>query len=363
MGLPVAAAIGGSALLGAYSSNKAADAAAAGTKEGIKASQYASNMAQEQIKPWYNAGENALNSYNSALGLGGSYTNTPMTWDEYIVSDQVPSKNRKEAYAGYLNRFDQGDWIPDGGSPTGPGMYDEFEGGNRFTGDRFNGSRYDNGDRVNWDTNALLNDPGYQFTRDQALQGTQRAQNAGGNAVSGNVLTALQDRAGGVSAQYGDMFRRANLAENNENYRRDIGENDLNYGRSFNESNLNYGRDIGENELNYGRDLNEWNINERGRNMDMYGRDQNYLNRLEGLSRGGQNAAAQQGSTIMNSGAAQGGYAVQGGAADASAWTGLNNAAQGGISNYLTHDLYKNNPYLEKYPPVINNNSGMTGYR
>jgi len=338
----VPAAIAGSAALSAFSSNKASNAAAAGTKDAIKASQYASNMAQEQIKPWYNAGENALNSYQSAIGQGGSYANTPMTWDEYIVSDQVPGKNRKEAYAGYLNRFDQGEWTPDGKSATGPGMYDEFEGGNRFTGDRFSGGR------VNWDTNALLNDPGYQFTRDQALQGTQRAQNAGGNAVSGNVLAALQDRAGGVSAQWGDMYRRANLAENNENY-----------GRSYNESNLNYGRDIGENELNYGRDVGEWNMNERGRNMDMYGRDQNYLNRLEGLSRGGQNAAAQQGSTIMNSGAQQGGYAVQGGAADASAWTGLNNAAQGGVANYLTHDLYKNNPYLmaQKGAPVYDQNN------
>jgi hypothetical protein len=86
-------------------------------------------------------------------------------------------------------------------------------------------------------------------------------------------------------------------------------------------------------------------VNQRGRNTDMYGRDQSYLNRLEGLSSGGQNAAAQLGANAMNSGNAQGGYAMAGGAADAAQYQGYNTALQGTIGNYLSWDAMKNNPY------------------
>ena len=44
-------------------------------------------------------------------------------------------------------------------------------------------------------------DPGYQFAVNQALQATQRSQGTGGFQDSGNVLTALQDRASGLAQQ------------------------------------------------------------------------------------------------------------------------------------------------------------------
>jgi hypothetical protein len=52
-------------------------------------------------------------------------------------------------------------------------------------------------------------DPGYQFAMNQALQATQRAQGTGGFQGSGNVLTALQDRASGLAQQqYGNYVAR-----------------------------------------------------------------------------------------------------------------------------------------------------------
>ena len=52
-------------------------------------------------------------------------------------------------------------------------------------------------------------DPGYQFARDEALQATQRQTGTGGFQGSGNVLTALQDRAAGLaSQQYGNWVGR-----------------------------------------------------------------------------------------------------------------------------------------------------------
>jgi hypothetical protein len=52
-------------------------------------------------------------------------------------------------------------------------------------------------------------DPGYQFIMNQALQQTARAAGTGGFQNSGNVQTALQDRAAGVAAQqYGNYVSR-----------------------------------------------------------------------------------------------------------------------------------------------------------
>jgi hypothetical protein len=52
-------------------------------------------------------------------------------------------------------------------------------------------------------------DPGYQFARDEALQATNRTTGTGGFQGSGNVLTALQDRASGLAQQqYGNYVSR-----------------------------------------------------------------------------------------------------------------------------------------------------------
>lgn len=51
------------------------------------------------------------------------------------------------------------------------------------------------------DYSQFYNTPGYQFTRDEALQATERQASATGGLRSGNTLTALQDRAGGLASQ------------------------------------------------------------------------------------------------------------------------------------------------------------------
>ena len=173
--------------------------------------------------------------------------------------------------------------------------YDDFQGGDRF----------------NWDTNALLNDPGYQFTRDQALQGTTRQQNAGGNQFSGNILTALQDRAAGVAASYGQDFRRSALDENRTNYGRDVGE---------------YGMGV-------------------ARNQDLYGRDQNVLNRYKQAGDVGLQAAGGLSNIHSNLGtnlaSIWAGAAPGDSARNQFALGSINNAAQGYISNSLLNDYIK----------------------
>jgi hypothetical protein len=52
-------------------------------------------------------------------------------------------------------------------------------------------------------------DPGYQFARDEALKATERTRGTGGYQNSGNVLTALEDRASGLAQQqYKDWASR-----------------------------------------------------------------------------------------------------------------------------------------------------------
>ncbi len=52
-------------------------------------------------------------------------------------------------------------------------------------------------------------DPGYEFARDEALRATDRSVGTGGFQNSGNILTALEDRASGLAQQqYGNYVNR-----------------------------------------------------------------------------------------------------------------------------------------------------------
>ncbi len=242
-----------SGYLGSEATSDASDKSYAATKLSVDEQKRQYDLGRADLAPYREAGATALPAYQGFLGFD------PQT-GEYTQPDT--------------------------------NMYGPFQGGDRFT----------------WDTAALESDPGYQFTRDQALQGTERAQNAMGNQVSGGMLTALQDRAGGVAAKYGQMYRDSAL----------------------NEANTNYGRGLTE----YGLDA--------ARNTDMYGRDRAFLDQLAGITASGQNAATtgsnlganyatNVGNTLMSGAANQGNLAL----AEANAW---NNALQGGMSNYMLWD-------------------------
>ena len=411
----IGGAILGSAAIGAASSyfgNKKIKDAGEDAAE-VSAQQY--QQTRRDLSPWTASGGNALNAYDKALGLGGTWANTPLTgaewgqsnpytqnhWSAQNLMDRAPEGYQISAYNKYLADFDKGEFTPNerqempmygqfapppgsglpeyGGSlntlaysPTGgPPAYQNTAG----APPQFNG-----GDRFSFN---MEDDPGYQFTRDEALQATQRQQNAGGNQFSGNILTALQDRAGGVASKYSDMYRRAALGESQANYGRDVTQygadtarNQDIYGRGVTDYGINnarnqdmYGRGVTDfginNALNetqqnrglvdygigtdrantmYGRGVGEYGM-DVSRNQDVYGRDQSYLNRLAGLSGTGQNAAAQIGAFGQNAANQSANAIMMGGQATANQWQGANNALQGTISNYLTHNAMQNNPW------------------
>ena len=314
----IGAAIAGGAALGAASSYLGGEQIKDSAKDATKASNYQNNLTRMDMQPWLTSGKNALNSYNSALGLG-SYS-SPMGFDAWTKANPGIDKNRKEKHAFYAANFTP-EWTGGTGQPDSQ-IYDPFSAPPGSELPQWGGS---NPFQFN-----LEDDPIYQFQRDEALQATERKLNAMDMGKSGNILTALNDRAANVAGTYQDAAFGRQLAGSQENQNRMLTD----YGLGTDYANTQYGRGVGE----YGMDVN--------RSNDIYGRDQNYLNRLAQLSGSGQNAAAQLGGFGANSAAQIGQYGMAGGQASANQWQGANNALQGSIGNYLTHDLYSNNPYL-----------------
>jgi hypothetical protein len=98
----------------------------------------------------------------------------------------------------------------------------------------------------------FMTDPGYQFARDEALKATERTTGTGGYQGSGNVLTALQDRASGLaSKQYGDYVSRLapflgySLGAGGALASADIGQGTALAGSLTDQAKLGYGTEAG----------------------------------------------------------------------------------------------------------------------
>ena len=160
----------------------------------------------------------------------------------------------------------------------------------------------------------MMNDPGAQYGIDQAMKATSRQHAAQGGFNSGNVLAALNDRAIGESNRYA-----------NDAYNRQMGT---------------YNTNMANDRYDYGTAA--------GREGDMYGRNQNYLSQLGNLATAGQNATfglAGVGQNTANQiGSAYGQNAANQIGAQQFGANSMNNAVQGGMSNYLTHDYLNSNP-------------------
>jgi len=160
----------------------------------------------------------------------------------------------------------------------------------------------------------LEEDPIYQYQRDQALQASTRGLNAAGHQVSGNLATELARVAAGEAGRYQDNAFRRQLSSSQENYGRGITEYDL----------------------------------EADRNRDIYGRGQNYLNRLQGLGNMGAQAATGLSNIYGALGPSLAGVWQRTGDAKMAQNQyrneSINNAIQGGISNYLLADALRGLP-------------------
>ena len=205
------------------------------------------------------------------------------------------------------------------------GQYQEGMGGYSNALPQYQAADYQSPDNFQF---SMEDDVGAQYGIDQALKGVSRQHAAQGGFNSGNVLAALNDRAIGESNRY-----------SNDAFNRQMGQ-----------SRENYGRDMADYGIRDERSLRDYNI-ASGQERDLYGRDQNYLNRLQNLSGSGQNAAAQMGGF----GAQNVGNQM---AAEQYGTGSINNAIQGGMSNYMLQNYLNSGNQV----PTIGSNSYTDSY-
>ena len=300
--------------------------------------------ARRVLSPYLSVGGADYNRYRGeALG------SKPNIYDPFEGGSDLPQYSPYAAMPNYSPTAGPGAYTPTAAMPV-------YSGGDRF---QFN----------------LTEDPGYQFIRDEAMRAVRRSMP--GYQQSGNVLSALQNRASGLAASYQDDLRRAQLAEDQANYGRGVTDYNIladrnreMYGRGVTDFGIDldvnrdiynrgvadynilgdrnremygrgvtdYGLDYQRNQDMYGRDLKEYGL-DVARNQDMYGRNENYLNRLYQMGQLGPQMASNlaniyqsEGSNLAN--------AYMGGAQMDSARSQymanvLNNAAQGYIGNTI----------------------------
>lgn len=146
---------------------------------------------------------------------------------------------------------------------------------------------YRNGEEFSFTGKDLASDPGYQFGLDQGTQGIQRGQAARGNFLSGAAMKEL------------DRF--------NQDYA----------GTKFNDA--------------FSRNLNTWNTN-----LGAYNQNRGALyDMLSGVSRTGQNSAAQVGTSNIASANSIGNAMMGAGNAQAAGSVASSNALQNGLNQGL----------------------------
>ena len=323
------------------------------------------DLQREDTAPYREAGVNALNTLQGEIG-GGRYTPGQFQYGGQIPTN-MPESNVLSAYRGATA---PPEFSYTGTVPTGAAL-PEY------------------GDRGRFQFNMEA-DPGYQFARDEAIKATNRSAAAGGRFGSGNRLAEIADRVTGVASQYANDIYNRQMGASRENYGRGLTEYGLDYqragdiygrqrsaeqeqyGRGLTAYDIaaqreatQYGRGLTESELaaqreqqQYQRDLGRYGIGadiegqqyqraltgyglDYQRQQDIYGQNQNYLNRLSSLAGTGQTAVGQSGAAGSNMANAianinQANAQQQGQAAQLK-YGGMNQAVQGGIGNYLTY--------------------------
>jgi hypothetical protein len=333
----------GIAAVGTISQMDAASGAASsmqgGSDNAIQAQMIASAQMQTALKPWVESGGSAQNKLNQLLGLGGAGSGgvTSMGLQTGLTPDQVRQqlmsrytrapastggasgplyRNGTEAvnalgaqgahdyFQGLNTQGADADMSPLWTSPDrrNPGMDEltisgsgpqqsggpagevDYEGldaaiakyyeeenaqnaaaqadptyGSLLRAYR-NGEEFDSGPAFSFTGENLASDPGYKFGLDQGTQGIERAQASRGNFLSGGAMKEL--------------------ARFNEDYAGTKFDNAFNRNLSAYGTNLN-------------RRQNEWNTN-----LGAYNQNRNSLyDMLTGVSRTGQNSAAQVGTS------------------------------------------------------------------
>lgn len=158
----VAAAIGGSAVLGAAASEAAAEKQLQGVREGIQSQERMFNLTNAQQEPWRATGGMALGELSKLMGpaYGSSYLVDPRTGQTVMINNAMKAFSTEDFNKGI--------------------------------------------------------DPGYQFRLQQGQDLARRQGNVGGGLVGGNVMKGLEDYTQqSASQEFMNAFNRSETGKTN----------------------------------------------------------------------------------------------------------------------------------------------------
>lgn len=291
--------------------------------------------------PQYIQGFGGATGYRTGASPKTLLLNQPYP-DKYLPSprlqmpqQQIPGQ-QNSAYGGTID--DQGPPLPDYQETP---MYAAFQNGGQPL------PQYSPAPDFKFDPSQIENNPAYKFRFNQGVEAVNRGAAGAGQLNSGNRLLALQEFGQGLaSTEYGNEYARQ-FGANQDAYNRGVSGYGLNYQRNqdlYNRGVNEYGMGQQRNQDIYGRGVDTYNRKYQ-QNQDIYGRQQNRLNRYAALANLGQTSlsqtsAAGMNSANQNSAAFQRNALIQGDAAN-TRYGGLNNAIQGGLSNYMLYNSLK----------------------
>ena len=277
----VTAGMVGSAVIGGIASNKAANTAAAASREaaGLQAQQY--QQTRSDLMPWQQAGTQSLQQLMLGLGLRSGSGSAP-TRDQFttqiagIPGTQVMGEHGGGSMVGGTpasSQFDQA------GYDSALAAYNQSA----------NQPLTANGDVTpgmfthQFGLQDFQESPAYQFNLQQGQQALDKGANARGNLYAPQTLQDLSKFSQGLA------------------------------GNEWNNAYSQYQNNIG-----------------------------NIWNRFNSMSQGGQSAANQTGAAGANAANNQGMSLQNAGNAQAAGIMGANTALQGGLNNYMFYDYLKN---------------------
>lgn len=207
-----AAAIVGSAALGAAASNRAAKAGE-GASEGAQAlSQYQYDQTRRDQAPWRQAGESALNMLGQGFGMAPIQTEGSFDAQAYLAANPDVAKYAAE------NSIDP--WTGGPMDPTNFAINHFFNQGTKegraFTGRQQQAATPSGGPEPGYFNRDFTladfqKDPGYEFRLNQGLDAVQGSRAARGSMMSGATLKALQDYGSDyASSEFGKAYDRFN---------------------------------------------------------------------------------------------------------------------------------------------------------
>jgi len=206
----VAAAIGGSAILGAIGSSKAAGAQKDAADTAAATERYMYDQSREDMAPYRDVGANALYQMADLYGLGYDGSGSQNAFTPELNAQGQTYEEARSAYD-QQGSNDPSRWLSSDG--LFGSISDRQYGGSAqpfvWSPVAQNGPSVSDQDRQQNAMSKFYKSPGYQFRLDEGQRMVENSAAARGGLLSGNTLRSLATFGqGSASGEYGDYWNR-----------------------------------------------------------------------------------------------------------------------------------------------------------